>query len=118
MDGAALDSYHASQRTGRRSLPAAPEAPPEWRDDIAELRRMRADVQAARTADGRARFDVLLPTVLAYEVIHGAVRRAEQRVTVAAGRDLMEARAALAAAERSRRDFDAVDGGGLRDVWL
>jgi hypothetical protein len=114
----ALDNYRASQRARRRSRRAASEAPPDWRVHIAELRRMHGDVQASRSADGRGSFDVLWPTVIAYEVIHGAVRRAERAAGAAAGRDLPAARAALAAAVRTRRDFDAVEGGGLPDVWL
>lgn len=82
-----------------------------WDDHTDELARMRADL------DGAAEREVVVvwPTVLAYGVVRRAVELAERRAEADGSHT---AWAALAAAARTRSDFDAVDAGGLEAVWL
>lgn len=101
------------QRNGRGPAPDPHAA--EWSDHIGELRRMRAHVEHARQPE---RFDVVWPTVLAHDVVHGAIGHAERRAAAATAGDAAAAQDALAAAQRTLRDFQAVDGGGLDAVWL
>ena len=91
---------------------------PAWSDHIGELRRMRAELTAAQAARSAGRVDVIWPTVLAHGVVHGAARHAQRRAEEAKSADEPAARAALSAAQRSERDFDAVDAGGRDAVWL
>jgi predicted Zn-dependent protease len=56
--------------------------------------------------------------VLAHGVVHGAARHAQRRAEEARSADMPAARGALTAAQRSKRDFDAVDNGGRDAVWL
>ena len=51
-------------------------------------------------------------------VVHGAVGHADRRVVAASTDEQSVAREALAAAQRTLRDFEAVDNGGLDAVWL
>jgi hypothetical protein len=75
-------------------------------------------LRAAKTRT-HGRFDVLWPTVLARDVVRGAVAHAERRAAAAPSGDSIQAASdALAAAERTLRDYEAVDNGGLLDVWL
>lgn len=92
----------------------------EWGDHIGELRAMLDDI-AAR--DRRRQFRAIWPTVLAHDVVHRSVTIAMERVhglstesveLTALGR----AQAAAAAAVRTARALDAVDGGGRQEVWL
>lgn len=108
----------SAQINGRTVEPKAGVDPAAWRYQIDELQRMLGDVEGATSKYSHRRFDVLWPTVMAHGVVHGALAHAERRAADAAARDVAAARAALAAAEQSRRDFDAVDTGGLLDVWL
>jgi hypothetical protein len=88
-----------------------------WSDHVDELRRMRAELQGAAAA-GEASFDVVWPTVLAYDVVHGAVRHARHRVASAGAAGAAAAHEGLIAAERTQAAFQAVDGGGPAAVWL
>jgi hypothetical protein len=88
--------------------------PTGWQYHVAELHRMLGDLEGALEPDYLSdRVDVLWPTVLAHEVLQAAVSHAERRAGVGSA----EEEGALAAAQRTLRDFQAVDGGGL-DVWL
>jgi hypothetical protein len=110
-----LGRYGAAvQRNGRGGATPADVDPADWSDHIGELRRMRADVEQAKEVRGAERVVVMWPTVLAHDVVHVAVRHAQRRAAAGAA----GAREAVAAAERSRHDFDAVDTGGLDGVWL
>jgi hypothetical protein len=92
---------------------------PACSDHVGELRRMRAELTAAQAAHKSAgRVAVIWPTVLAHGVVHGAARHAQRRAEEATSADAPAARAALSAAQRSERDFDAVDTGGRDAVWL
>ena len=55
---------------------------------------------------------------MAHGIVHGAVRHAERRAGAASTDEQSAAREALAAAQRTLRDFEAVDNGGLDAVWL
>jgi hypothetical protein len=105
------------QRNDRGRGPARDPHAVEWSDHIGELRRMRAHMEHA-AAHGPERFDVVWPTVLAHDVVHGAVGHAERCAAAADAVDGAAARDALAAAQRTLRDFRAVDDGGLDAVWL
>lgn len=91
-----------------------------WVDHIGELRAMLDDIAARRS---RREFRVIWPTVLAHGVVHRAMtiamERAQalstERVELAA---LARAQATVAAAVRTARALDAVDGGGRQEVWL
>jgi hypothetical protein len=105
---------------GRTVEPEDGVDPRGWRVHVGELYRMLGDVEdaAADRAWRYDRFDVLWPTVLALDVVRGAVAHAELRLAAAAADELPTARGALAAAQWTLREFEAVDGGGLLDVWL
>jgi hypothetical protein len=106
----------SAQIHGRTVEPRAGVDPTDWRYHVGELQRMLGDVEQAAETRVHGRFDVLWPTVMAHGVVHGAVGHAERRATAAG--DEVAARDALAAAQRTLRDFQAVDGGGLDAVWL
>jgi len=108
----------AAQINGRSVEPRSGVDPADWRYQVSELQRMLGDVKAATPKYPRSRFDVLWPTVMAHGVVHGAIAHAERRVAEAGTGNDAAAREALAAAQRTLRDFEAVDGGGLLDVWL
>jgi hypothetical protein len=91
-----------------------------WDDHIGELRAMLDDI-AARPP--RREFRVIWPTVLAHDVVHRAVTIAMEGVHALSGERveltaLARSQAAAAAAVRTARALDAVDGGGRQDVWL
>lgn len=93
--------------------------PAGWRYHASELQRMLGDIEHA--SEPRYPFDrieVLWPTVMAHGVVHGAVRHAERRAAEAIGAAGDAAAATLGAAQQTLHDFEAVDGGGLLDVWL
>ena len=90
----------------------------EWADHADELRSMLADIELASASRVTGRFDVVWPTVLAHSVLRGAVAHAQRRLVGAAPHEVGSARLALAAAERTSADFDAVDRGGREAVWL
>jgi len=108
----------AAQIDGRTVEPEAGVNPTDWRYHVGELQRMLGDVEHAAETRAHGRFDVLWPTVMAHGVVHGAAGHAERRAAAAAVGDEAAARDALAAAQRTVRDFEAVDGGGLDAVWL
>jgi hypothetical protein len=92
-----------------------------WGDHISELQRIRAELTRAETNCVAGCVDVIWPTVLAHGVMHGAARHAQRRADEAGpgrGPAAEAARAALAAAQRGERDFDAVDKDGRDAVWL
>jgi hypothetical protein len=80
-----------------------------WDDQIGELVRMRAELDGADASE----HVVVWPTALAHEVVRKAVELAERSAD-----ESKASRAARAATGRTRRDLDAVDLGGLEDVWL
>ncbi len=90
----------------------------EWVDQTNELGRMLADIEQTRARRAAGRFDVVWPTVLAHAVVRGAVGHARRLLDGAPPGEVATARLALTAAERTRTDFDLVDGGGLEAVWL
>jgi hypothetical protein len=90
----------------------------EWTDHTNELQRMLADVEQAENRRATGRFDVVWPTVLAHAVIGRAVAHAQRLLAAAAHEQLAHARLALAAAERTHADFNAVDCGGRDAIWL
>lgn len=101
--------------------PADSNGQPAWGDHIGELQRIRAELTRAETNRVAGGVDVIWPTVLAHGVVHGAARHAQRRADEAGpgrGPAAEAARAALAAAQRSQRDFDAVDKDGRDAVWL
>jgi hypothetical protein len=105
----------ASEIRGRTLRADSAVDPADWRYHVAELHRMLGDIE--RAAEPRYAFDrvdVLWPTVLARGVLHRAVAHGERRAQEG-GKDGEEA---LAAARRTLRDYEAVDAGGLLDVWL
>ena len=105
----------ASDIRGRALTADVDVEPADWRYHVAELHRMLGDIEAATKPEyAFDRVEVLWPTVLAHRVLDGAVDHAE-RGAETGGRDEEEA---LAAARRTVRDYEAVDSGGLRDVWL
>jgi len=112
--------HGGSARIDGRSVEpqAAGVDPTDWRYHVGELQRMLGDVERAAETRVHGRFDVLWPTVMAHGVVHGAIGHAERRAAAAAAGDEAAARDALAAAQRTLRDFEAVDGGGLDAVWL
>jgi hypothetical protein len=99
----------AAAERARRAETHSPDAPRAWRDMLAELDR------AANSADHA----VLWPTVYAERAFRGAIAD-----TVAAARSCCDAteRASAFAVARSLRgtlsELQAVDDGGLPDVWL
>jgi hypothetical protein len=111
-----LDGYGAASH--RDGHVAVPDDAAEHRDHIEELRRMLDDVQRAAITNARGGFEVLWPTVLARGVVHGAFGHAQRRAGRARAQEVAAAREALAAAERTLRDFDEIDNGGLAAVWL
>lgn len=108
----------AARIDGRTVEPEAGVEPRDWRYHAGELQRMLGDVEHAAETRAHGRFDVLWPTVMAHGVVRRAVAHAERRAAAAGTDELSTAREALAAAQRTLRDFEAVDGGGLPDVWL
>jgi len=108
----------SAQIDGRTVEPEAGVDPTDWRYHVGELQRMLGDVEHAAETRVHGRFDVLWPTVMAHGVVHDAVGHAERRATAATTGDTAAAREALTAAKRTLGDFEAVDGGGLLDVWL
>lgn len=107
---AATTSYAAEPKPGVD--------PADWADQIAELRRMQADLAQACSSRSKGRFDVVWPTALAHGVVHRSVAHAERRLVDTLGVATPSARDALTHARRSRDDFNAVDRGGLDSVWL
>ena len=117
--GDELARHGGSARINGRTIESTPGVDPaDWREHLGELHTMLDDVQRAAGMRTHGRFDVLWPTAVARGVLHGAVGHAERRLAQASDGDVPAARAALAAAERSRRDFERVDAGGLDAVWL
>ena len=90
----------------------------DWADHAHELRSMRADIELASASRVAGRFGVTWPTALAHPVVRDAVAHAQRRLAGASPEDAVAARLALAAAERTRDDFDTVDRGGKEAVWL
>ena len=109
----------ASQIRGRSVEPEDGVDPADWRYHVSELQRMLGDIEeAAKPRYPFDRIDVLWPTVMTRNVVHGAVAHAERRANDATDRDADAAGKALAAAQQTLRDYEAVDSGGLVDVWL
>lgn len=109
---AAIDEEVAGYARRAQLGAASPERNDDgWIHHIGELARMRTDVDVATAME----LVVVWPTVLALGVVHRAFELAERRAETDRS---PTARAALAAAGRTRRDLDAVDRGGLEAVWL
>lgn len=108
----------SAQTNGRTVEPKSGVDPADWRYQTGELRRMLGDVEQAAQTRAHGCFDVLWPTVLTHGVLHRATGHAERRVAEAADTDRAAVREPLAAAQRTLRDFEAVDRGGLDAVWL
>lgn len=108
----------AARIDGRAVEPEADVDPRDWRYHVGELQRMLGDVEHAAETRAHGRFDVLWQTVMAHGVVHRAADHAERRAAAAGTDEQSAAQEALAAAQRTLRDFEAVDGGGLDAVWL
>lgn len=115
----ALAAAIADELARYEQRPGECAAPPDDRAaHAATLRSMLADLDEAKATRTTGRFDVVWPTALAHVAVRGAVARAGRRLARAPAAEVISARLALAAAERTRDDFDAVDSGGLESVWL
>jgi hypothetical protein len=119
---AEIIAHETSEADARTAIGDSPPGDQSRRDRLGELRRMLGQIER----DGEpppAAFEVLWPAALAIDVLRGALREAAERLHASlddlkATGTIRSALGVLAACLDTWEGFDAVDNGGLQDVWL
>jgi hypothetical protein len=119
---AQIIAYETAEADARVGIGGSPPGDEGRRDRLGELRQMLGEIESDSELPAEP-FEVLWPAALAIDVLRGALYEAAERLHTSLNdlKSTVAIRSALgivAACLDTLESFDAVDSGGLQDVWL